>query len=243
MGSHLTNKWGLVENGSCNQLGNNIIWAGRHSSNRDGYKLLYNSKHPRDGVGIVVSPQLRDTTVKVARISNHLMSIKIHTVMQVVSCYAPKTNCFEADKDDVWDIIDSHLLSFGHDECVTTGGDLNGNIGQDWNYEHYHGGEGFGSCNKDWGPALACAEAHDLNTFVKTFFKKRPAHFITYSMTPKSDYWLTRGQHLNLVTNAICEHRSPTPATHHRLTAQPWPEGANVNNQWLEDQTLTVTWI
>ncbi|KAG2465927.1 CFDP2 protein, partial [Polypterus senegalus] len=150
------------------------------------------------------------------------MSLKIDTgdiTMQVISCYAPQTNCSEADKEDFWESHDAHLRALGPKEYIVIGGDLNGHVGRDKNgYERFHGGQGYGSRNEDGESALDCAEMHDL-AVANTFFEKKLSHLVTYSSGRREtqiDYFLTRRQHLKLVTDV-----KVTPSTNicpqHRL--------------------------
>ncbi|XP_073698816.1 uncharacterized protein [Garra rufa] len=105
-------------------------WKGTKARNiGEGYKFICNGKlqWPQNGVGIVVSERLRDSVVEVIRTSDRLMSIKIDTgstALRVVSCYAPQTNCANAEKDQFWETMDGHLRSFGPEQYVAIGGDL-----------------------------------------------------------------------------------------------------------------------
>jgi len=52
-------------------------------------------------------------------------------------------------KETFWRAIDDHLRSFGTDEHVVIGGDLNGHVGHTReSYEQHHGCEGFGERNE-----------------------------------------------------------------------------------------------
>ncbi|RWR99635.1 hypothetical protein B4U79_01873, partial [Dinothrombium tinctorium] len=183
-------------------------WTGTKARDiGEGYKLHYNGTKAQNGVGIVVSGKLRDSVVEVFRVSDRLMSLKIDagsTTLRIISCYAPQTNCPDDEKDKFWESFETHLRSVGPDEYIAVGGDLNGHVGQERDgYQRVHGGHGFGPRNNDGCRALDCSVAHDL-AVANTFFKKRPAHLITYSSGGREtqiDYWLIRRCHLSLVTN------------------------------------------
>ncbi|KAG9283636.1 craniofacial development protein 2-like, partial [Astyanax mexicanus] len=146
--------------------------------------------------------------VEVNRTSDRLMSIKIHSgevVLQVISCYAPQTNCTYEEKDKFWEQLDAVIQSIGPEEHLVIGGDLNGHVGSTRNgFHQYHGGQGYGTRNDDGQRILECAEAHNL-AIVNTFFRKNAPHLITYSSGGRStqiDYILVRRQDLKLTINA-----------------------------------------
>ncbi|XP_026042711.1 uncharacterized protein LOC113033277 [Astatotilapia calliptera] len=126
------------------------------------------------------------------------------TVLRIISCYAPQTNCPDEEKTEFWRALDDHLQTISPEEHVAVGGDLNGHVGKGRDgYHRFHGGQRFGTRNDDGCRVLDYAEAHDL-AVTNTFFKKKPAHLITYSSGGRDtqiDYWLVRRPHLSLVTN------------------------------------------
>ncbi|XP_026016523.1 uncharacterized protein LOC113017592 [Astatotilapia calliptera] len=151
--------------------------------------------------------KLRHNVVEVTRISDRIMSVKIDadpTVLRIISCYAPQTNCPDEEKTEFWRALDDHLQTISPEEHVAVGGDLNGHVGKGRDgYHRFHGGQGFGTRNDEGCRVLDYAEAHDL-AMTNTFFKKKPAHLITYSSGGRDtqiDYWLVRRPHLSLVTN------------------------------------------
>ncbi|XP_059389804.1 craniofacial development protein 2-like [Carassius carassius] len=154
----------------------------------EGYKLIYDGvTSSRNGVGVVVCQQLRDSIVEVENISDRLISIKIvsgPTTLRVISCYAPQVGCTEQEKDEFWETLGAHLQIITTDEHILVGGDLNGHVGEDrGGYDQVHGGQGLGTRNDEGARILDCAEAHDL-VVVNTF--------TSGGHRTQIDYWMIR---------------------------------------------------
>ncbi|GKG12838.1 craniofacial development protein 2, partial [Tanacetum coccineum] len=140
-------------------------------------------KTARNGVGVVLAPNLKDKVVLVSRISNRIMMVRLvieEEIVNVISAYAPQLGLGEAEKKSFWDSLDDLFR-----ECSTTqqqliiAGDLNGHIGAEVDgFSSVHGGFGYGVRNKEGRTILEFATAHDL-LVVNSFFKKREAHLIT----------------------------------------------------------------
>ncbi|GJU36052.1 ubiquinol oxidase, mitochondrial-like protein [Tanacetum coccineum] len=175
-------------------------WKG--SRNREGnqYKLWYSgSTTARNGVGVVLAPNLKDKVVQVSRISDRIMMVRLvieEETISVISAYAPQVGLGEAEKKSFWDSLDDLVR-----ECSMTqqqliiAGDLNGHIGAEADgFSSVHGGFGYGVRNEEGRTILEFAAAHDL-VVVNSFFKKRDAHLITYHSgdhDTQIDYMLVR---------------------------------------------------
>ncbi|GKC01325.1 ubiquinol oxidase, mitochondrial-like protein, partial [Tanacetum coccineum] len=175
-------------------------WKG--SRNREGnqYKLWYSgSTTARNGVGVVLAPNLKDKVVEVSRISDRIMMVRLvieEETISVISAYAPQVGLGEAEKKSFWDSLDDLVR-----ECSMTqqqliiAGDLNGHIGAEADgFSSVHGGFGYGVRNEEGRTILEFAAAHDL-VVVNSFFKKRDAHLITYHSgdhDTQIDYMLVR---------------------------------------------------
>lgn len=126
-------------------------WSGAKARDiGEGYKLHYNGvAKTQNGVGIVVTPKLKDSVVAVNRISDRLMLIEIdsgNAALRVVCCYAPQVGCMDEVKDDFCTKLEDHLLSVRPEEYLVIGGDLNGHVGaRRDSYEQQHGGQGYGT--------------------------------------------------------------------------------------------------
>ncbi|GJV36696.1 craniofacial development protein 2-like protein [Tanacetum coccineum] len=77
-------------------------WKG--SRNREGnqYKLWYSgSTTARNGVGVVLAPNLKDKVVEVSRISDRITMVRLvieEEMISVISVYAPHVGLGEAEK-------------------------------------------------------------------------------------------------------------------------------------------------
>jgi len=201
-----------------------VKWTGcKEVGIGEGYKVFYNGGRLKEnGVGVAISERLCDSVVEVHRVSDRLISVKIEsgpTTLRIVSCYAPQQGCTDEAKDAFWTSMDDHMRSFGAEEHVFIGGDLNGHVGHErLRYEKYHGGQGLGARNDEGYRILDFAEPYEL-ALGNTFFKKRLNHLITYCSGPRSsqvDYLLVRRSDLRRVKNAKVIP-SDTVAPQHRL--------------------------
>ncbi|VFQ69868.1 unnamed protein product [Cuscuta campestris] len=109
-------------------------WVGTKAREVDGFKLWYSgSARGRNGVGILVAPELREFVVEVKRISDRLMFIKLvlgGCAINVVSAYAPHVGLADEVKKEFWDALDGVVVGFPLTEKVVIGGDFNGHIGE-----------------------------------------------------------------------------------------------------------------
>ncbi|GJU83202.1 retrovirus-related pol polyprotein LINE-1 [Tanacetum coccineum] len=175
-------------------------WKG--SRNREGnqYKLWYSgSTTARNGVGVVLAPNLKDKVVEVSRISDRIMMVRLvieEETISVISAYAPQVGLGEAEKKSFWDSLDDLVreCSMSQQQLIIAG-DLNGHIGAEADgFSSVHGGFGYGVRNEEGRTILEFAAAHDL-VVVNSFFKKRDAHLITYHSgdhDTQIDYMLVR---------------------------------------------------
>jgi len=151
----------------------------------EGFKFFYSGgRLEQNGVGIAVCEQYRNDVTEVHRVSDRLMSIKIEcgtAALRIVACYTQQQGRTDDVKETLWRSIEEHLHSFGADEHIVIGGDLNGHVGHTRDgYERHHGGEGFGERNEEGASILDFEETHDL-ALANTYFKKRDTHRVTYS--------------------------------------------------------------
>ncbi|XP_019263429.1 PREDICTED: uncharacterized protein LOC109241162 [Nicotiana attenuata] len=77
-------------------------WVGSKARNMDGYKLLYSGVvRGKNGVGILVDRDLRESVVEVRQVHDRLMFIKLvigECTLNVVSAYAPQAGLDEEVK-------------------------------------------------------------------------------------------------------------------------------------------------
>src|SRR6185295_9580101 len=101
----------------------------------EGYKLFYAGESSgRNGVGVVVDSDLRDSVVDVRRSSSRLMMLKIvwkGVKVNVISAYAPQVGLGKDEKEKFWEEFDELIGSVSGSERIVVGGDLNGHVGKD----------------------------------------------------------------------------------------------------------------
>ena len=165
----------------------------------NGYKLYYCGKNQRrNGVGIIVEESLNKNIIKVERVSDRLMCIKLalgKNIVNFVSGYAPQQGCQEEEKEAYRELLWDYLRNIPDSEAIIIGGDLNCHVGEtEDGFEGVHGGKGFGIRNNEGERLLEMAEGLDL--FVaNTSFQKRAQHMITYKSgqhESQIDYLITR---------------------------------------------------
>ncbi|XP_019233395.1 PREDICTED: craniofacial development protein 2-like [Nicotiana attenuata] len=127
-------------------------WAGSKARNADGYKLWYSGVvRGKNGVGILVDRDLRESVVEVRRVNDRLMFIKLvigECTLNVVSAYAPQAGLDEEVKRRFWEGMDEIVRSIPPTERLFIGGDFNGHIGlASGSYGEVHGGFGLGDRN------------------------------------------------------------------------------------------------
>ncbi|XP_019236209.1 PREDICTED: craniofacial development protein 2-like [Nicotiana attenuata] len=141
-------------------------WAGSKAKNADGYKLWYSGVvRGKNGVGILVDRDLRESVIEVRRVNDRLIFIKLvigECTLNVVSAYAP---------------------------------DFNGHIGAAaGSYGEVHGGFGLGDRNGGGTSLLDFAKSFEL-VIANSTFPKREEHLVTFqSLAVKTqiDYLLLR---------------------------------------------------
>jgi len=159
-------------------------WAGTKARNADGYKLWYSGVvRGKNGVGILVDRDLRESVVEVRRVNDRLMFIKLvigECTLNVVSVYAPQTDLDEEVKRRFWEGLDEIVRSIPPTERLFIGGDFNGHIGAAaGSYGEVHGGFGFGDRNGGGTSLLDFAKAFEL-VIANSTFPKREEHLVTF---------------------------------------------------------------
>ena len=74
-----------------------------------GCKLLYNKAERRNEIEIVVREELAASFLKVKRVSDRLMAIKLEVkglILNIVSAYALQVNNSMEEKKDLWENLD-----------------------------------------------------------------------------------------------------------------------------------------
>ena len=85
-----------------------------------GCKLFYNGADGRkNGIGIVVREELAESVLKVKRVSDRLMAMKLEekgSILNIVSTYVPQVNNSMEEKNDFWEDLDGLMESVSRQE-------------------------------------------------------------------------------------------------------------------------------
>ena len=89
-------------------------WKGAKAREvREGYKLYYYGvENGRNGIGIILEKELVEQVVKVNRISDWILWMKLQLngeIANILSVYAPQVGCTEQEKDEFWELLDESV--------------------------------------------------------------------------------------------------------------------------------------
>ena len=183
-------------------------WKGNKAKELGGgCKLFYSGANlqGRNGVGIVLSKDLKDSLVSVSRRSDRVMSVKLclEETVNIVCGYAPQVGCDEEEKEKFWRDLEEELSLISLEERVVLGADLNGHVGRERGVlERVHGGWGVGEKNEEGERILDLALSFDL-AICNTFFKKN-SKYVTYKSGGREsqiDFLMCRRRDLKEVKN------------------------------------------
>lgn len=151
----------------------------------DGYKIFYSGANAqgRNGVGIILSGELKHTVTEVHRKDDRIMRLRLcygEEIINIISAYAPQVGCSDEDKNYFWNNMDGVMQEMEDNERVVIGADLNGHVGRENEaVKRIHGGHGCEGRNPEGESIIDFAVAFDM-AVVNTFFKKKIEHLITY---------------------------------------------------------------
>ncbi|XP_019236652.1 PREDICTED: craniofacial development protein 2-like [Nicotiana attenuata] len=159
-------------------------WAGSKARNANGYKLWYSEvARGKNGVGILVDRDLRESVVEVRRVNDRLIFIKLvigECTLNVVSAYAPQAGLDEEVKRRFWEALDEIVRSIPPTERLFIGGDFNSHIGSAASsYGEVHGGFDLGDRNGGGTSLLDSAKAFDL-VIANSTYPNRKEHLVTF---------------------------------------------------------------
>ena len=174
----------------------------RHVSSKEKIPPLNSSGVERKWVkgeqGFLLAEKWVDKVFDVLRISDRIILIRLvigKVLLTFLSVYAPQAGLQEAEKDRIYDQLQSVLARIPASEVLIPLGDWNGHIGDDSNgFEKVHHGKGFGVRNVEGERLLEFALANDL-VVENTCFRKRVSNLVTYSSSNHStqiDYIIFR---------------------------------------------------
>ncbi|KAK3534263.1 hypothetical protein QTP86_008521 [Hemibagrus guttatus] len=149
-----------------------------------GFKLFYygvDSK--RNGVGVVLKEEFVRNVLKVKRVSDRVMSLKLEiegVMLNVVSGYAPQVGCELEEKERFCRELDEVMESIPTGERVVIGADFNGHVGEgNTGDEEVMGKFGVKERNLEGQMVVDFAKRMDM-AVVNTYFQKREEHRVTY---------------------------------------------------------------
>ncbi|XP_070045927.1 uncharacterized protein [Nicotiana tomentosiformis] len=159
-------------------------WVGSRAKDADGYKLWYSGvQKGKNGVGILVDREPKESVVEVRRVNDRLMIIKLvvgECTLNVGSAYAPHVGLDEEVKRCFWEGLDEIVRQVPPTEKLFMGGDFNGHIRSTvGGYGEVHGGFDFGERNGGGTSLLDFANAFGL-VIVNSSFPKRERHLVTF---------------------------------------------------------------
>ena len=94
-----------------------------------GYKLFYSGEENKDnGVGIILSPEMKDKVVEVKRHSSRTMAMKMVVsgeLVHIIAAYAPQVNLSDKAKEDFLKEYEELVSKIPSSEKIFVGADLN----------------------------------------------------------------------------------------------------------------------
>ncbi|XP_019228639.1 PREDICTED: uncharacterized protein LOC109209768 [Nicotiana attenuata] len=159
-------------------------WVGSSARDAHEYKL-WNSgtQKGKNGVGILVDRELRESVVEVRRANDRLMIIKLvvgQCTLNVASAYAPHAGLDEEAKRRFREELYEIMCQVPPAEKLFIGGDFNGHIGSTaGGYDEVHGGFNFGERNGGGTSLLDFAKAFGL-VIANSRFSKTEEHLVTF---------------------------------------------------------------
>ena len=150
----------------------------------EGYNMYYfGTSNNRNGVAVILEREWHDKILKVDRISERIINVKLaygNSILHVISAYTPQVGCPHEEKSQFYDHLEQIMRNIKPVEEIIIRADLNGHVGRDRSgFEQEHGGHSFGDRHEEGEDVLRFAEACNLG-IVNTVFQKQEEHLITY---------------------------------------------------------------
>ena len=175
------------------------------------YKLLWKGcAEGLNGVGVIIAEEFIDKVVKVVRVYDRLMMVKVlvgQCLVNIISAYAPHVGRSRSqdEKDDFWEALWKLIEGVKQSEKIILGGDLNGHVGKNSEgYEGLHGGHGYGVRNMEGETILEFYEAAGM-IVCGIQFSKTESKLISYSSggyNTTVDYLLAQKQDTKYLKDA-----------------------------------------
>ena len=172
------------------------------------YKLFWKGGEKGEaGVGVMVEKRWIDKVLKVERLNERCMLLRLMCegeVVNILSVYAPQVGREREEKEEFWQDLSEFVGEIPSEEKIILAGDLNGHIGERAEgYEEVHGGFGYGVRNGEGESILEFAKQQKL-VVCNSFFKKEKEKFITYNSGGNRsmlDYILVRSRDRRYIIN------------------------------------------
>ena len=130
----------------------------------------------RNGIGIILKPELTKGVIEVRRVSDWVLEIKSEIgkeLINVVSAYAPQVGCDTEEKEEFWTTMDKTVTDIQRDGRIFVGADLNGHVGEgNAGDVEVMGKCGLGARNNEGEMAVQFATRFGM-AFLNTYFKKK----------------------------------------------------------------------
>ncbi|XP_064107935.1 uncharacterized protein LOC135216493 [Macrobrachium nipponense] len=200
------------------------LWKGNRAKELgDGYELIYSgaNEQGRNGVGVVLSGEMKNAVTEVNRKNDCIMRVKIcygwRGTMNIISAYAPQVGCAEEEMSSFRNEMNEVTQELEKPERIEVVTEFNGHVGNENDViERVHGGYGIGERNPEGESLVDFAMSFNM-AIVCTFFKKKREHLITYrngSRCTQIDYLHHNRSRLVEVRNCkgiLGDHVPPPP--------------------------------
>ena len=110
-------------------------WKGKSTRKLgEGYKVYYTGESTRrNGVGIILHPELQESVTEVNRVSDRLMGLKFvkdKKIWHIISAYAPQQGCSEEEKEGFREELEEYIERIARNELLVLSGDMNAHVGE-----------------------------------------------------------------------------------------------------------------
>ncbi|XP_068240017.1 craniofacial development protein 2-like [Palaemon carinicauda] len=131
----------------------------------------------RNGVGIVLSGELKNAVIEVHRKNARIIRLKMccgGEIRNIISAYAPQVGCTEDEKGNFWRDMDGITQELEEQERVIVRADLNGHVGsENESICRVHGGHGIGDRNPEEESVVDFAVSFDIIIILGTMIDVR----------------------------------------------------------------------